>query len=254
MPRVRLFLTDIDGCLAEPYRPFDLRAFARLRAWIEAAETDPTLPRLGLCSGRAYGYVEAVAQALGLRGPALFESGGGRFDLPAARIRWSEALTPAVEAQLAAVRAFFARELVPRGGFALDYGKRAQASIVSTDPEALARAVADTRAFLEAEHPDLLLADTPVSIDVVPRTLSKRAAVEALAAEEGVPLAEMAFMGDTHGDLPAMQAVGVSFAPANAQPAVRAAADVVTRGRAVEGLLEAFRWCVRRNRAVRDRA
>jgi len=244
---IKLFLTDIDGCLSEPYHAYDLDGFAQLRAWAAAAEEDPALPRLGICSGRSYGYVEAVAQALDLRGPALFESGGGRLDLPAARIRWSDALTPEVEAQLAEVRAFFARELLPRGGFALDYGKRAQAGIVSTDPEALAEAIADTRALLDARFPDLLLADPPVSIDIVPKALSKRAAVEATAAEEGLTLEEVAFIGDTHGDLVALEVVGVSFAPANAQPAVRAAVDVVTAGRDLEGVLEAYRWCTAHN-------
>src|SRR5690606_42148125 len=83
--------------ISEPYRPCDLDGFARLRAWAARAEAEPAFPRLTVCSGRAYAYVEAVAQALDLRAPALFESGGGRFDLPLARIRWNPALTPAVE-------------------------------------------------------------------------------------------------------------------------------------------------------------
>jgi hypothetical protein len=106
-PLIKLFLADIDGCLSEPYRAFDLDGFARLRAWAARAEADPAFPRLSVCSGRSYAYVEAVAQALDLRAPALFESGGGQFVLPEARIRWNPALTPAVERELDAVRAFY---------------------------------------------------------------------------------------------------------------------------------------------------
>ena len=117
---IRLFLADIDGCLSEPYVPFDLDGFRRLRDWGLRAETDDRVPRLGLCSGRSYAYVEAMAQALGLRAPALFESGGGRFDLADARITWNPALTPGTEAALArgmeAVRVGGATAARPHGG------------------------------------------------------------------------------------------------------------------------------------------
>jgi hydroxymethylpyrimidine pyrophosphatase-like HAD family hydrolase len=247
---IRLFLTDIDGCLAEPYRAFDLDGFRRLREWADLAERDPSRPRLGICSGRSYGYVEATAQALGLSGPALFESGGGRLDLPGGRIRWNPALTPALEAQLDAVRAFYRDELVPRGGFEIDYGKRAQAGVVSLNPRALAHALAETEALVAERFPDLMVAPTPVSIDVLPRALSKAEAVAAVAWEEGLDLEEVAFIGDTRGDLGALEIVGVSFAPANAEPEVLEAVDVVTGGAALEGLLEAYTWCMAHNQAL----
>jgi len=247
---IRLFLTDIDGCLAEPYRPFDLDGFRQLRVWAEAAERDPTRPRLGICSGRSYGYVEATAQALGLRGPALFESGGGRLDLADGRIRWNPAFTPALEGQLEAVRAFFREALVPRGGFEIDYGKRAQAGVVSLDPVALAVALEETEALVAERFPDLFVAPTPVSIDVLPRALSKAEAVAAVAREEGLELEEVAFIGDTRGDLGALEIAGVSFAPSNAEPEVLAAVDVVTAGASLDGLLEAYGWCLAHNQAL----
>jgi len=251
---IQLFLTDIDGCLSEPYTDFDLESFAQLRQWALEAESDPMLPRVGICSGRSYGYVEAVSQLLGLRGPALFESGGGRFDLLEARIRWSSALTLEVEAQLDAVRAFFHHEIMPRGGFTFDYGKRAQTGVVCLDPIALAAALEFTNAHVEAAYPDLLVADTHVSIDVLPRSLTKRIAVEELAAEEGLSLDEIAFIGDTRGDLGALQAVGASFAPANAQQIILDAVDVVTRGSAMDGVLEAYRWCLAHNLRLAEAA
>jgi 3-deoxy-D-manno-octulosonate 8-phosphate phosphatase KdsC-like HAD superfamily phosphatase len=247
---IRLFLTDIDGCLSEPYTVFDLEAFAVLRDWIRASGEDETLPCIGICSGRSYGYVEAVAQALGIVGPSLFESGGGRLDLPAARIRWSSALTGEVEAQLDAVRAFFHREIMPRGGFSFDFGKRAQAGVVCLDPESLAVAVNDTRSYVGEFLPDLMVADTHVSIDIVPSALSKEVAVREVAAEEGLSLDEIAFIGDTRGDLGALLAVGTSFAPANAQPIIREAVDIVTEGAVLQGVLEAYRWCVAHNRRL----
>ena len=49
---IKLFLADIDGCLSEPYRAFDLDGFAQLRALAGRAEADPAHPRLGLAVSR----------------------------------------------------------------------------------------------------------------------------------------------------------------------------------------------------------
>jgi hydroxymethylpyrimidine pyrophosphatase-like HAD family hydrolase len=246
---IRLFLSDIDGCLAAPYEPYDLDGFRTLADYARRAEADERLPRLGLCSGRAYAYVEAVAQALGLRGPALFESGGGRFDLPAARIRWSPHLTPEVEQALAGIRDYFHDEVLPGTRFSYDYGKRAQSGVVGTDAEAVERMAQELDHVVSASYPALAVHATPVSVDVVPRVLSKRAGIETVAEQEGLRMEEIAFIGDTGGDIEALEAVGFSFAPQNAAPEVKAVVGVVTGGAVMDGVLEAYRWCVRHNEA-----
>ena len=247
---IRLFLADIDGCLAAPYKAYDLDGFRTLAEYGRRAETDPTLPRLGICSGRSYAYVEAVAQALDLRGPALFESGGGRFDLATASIRWSDHLTPDVERQLHAVRDYFHRDVLPDTGFAYDYGKRAQSGVVWTDEAEVARWAEIVDRWVTDRFPDLNVHPTHVSIDVVPRALTKRVAVETVAEEEGLGLGELAFIGDTDGDIAALEAVGFSFAPQNAQAAVKEVVSVVTDGAVLDGVLEAYRWCIRHNEAA----
>ncbi len=247
---IKLFLADIDGCLSEPYRPFRLDAFARLRAHVERAETDAGVPRFGLCSGRSYAYVEATAQAVGVRAPVLFESGGGRFDLPAARITWHPDLTPAVEAELAAVRGFMTATVVPRAEtVSYDYGKRAQAGIVSPVVGECDAFLPEIEAFVAAHTPALVAYRTPYSVDVVPRALTKVRAIEWLAGQEGLSMDEIAFVGDTVGDAAALRAVGAGFAPANADAEARAAATVVTRGAVLDGVEEAFAMCLAANGA-----
>lgn len=242
---IRLFLADIDGCLSEPYRPFDWHAFAQLRAWGAQAESDARFPRVGLCSGRAYAYVEATAQALALRAPALFESGGGRFDLVRARITWNEALTPAVERELDAARRFLLDTVVPTSPtVSFDYGKRSQAGIVSPLPGECDAFVPDVEAFVDATLPDLVAYHTPFSIDIVPRALTKVRAIAALAADEGLGLEQVAFVGDTNGDAEALAAVGWGFAPANASPTAQAAARITTAEAGIDGVLHAYRTCL----------
>ena len=245
---IRLFLADIDGCLSEPYVPFDLETFAVLRAWGERAASDPRYPRLGVCSGRSYPYVEAVAQALGLRAPALFESGGGQFHLAEARIVWNPALTPEVEQALAAVRQFMVETIVPRSPtISYDYGKRSQAGIVSPHVGECAAHLDEVRAFTAAEAPALTPYRTPYSIDVVPQALTKAQALGWLAETEGTDPEGVAFIGDTDGDAEAIRTAGLGFAPANGAPEALAAADVVTGGAVLAGVVEAYRECLRRN-------
>ncbi len=247
---IKLFLADIDGCLSEPYRPFDLDGFRQLRQWGERAETDSRYPRLGICSGRSYAYVEATAQALGLRAPALFESGGGRFDLGAARITWNPALTPATEAALDRCRTFLLESVVPASPtVSFDYGKRSQAGIVSPivgECEAFLDAIV---AFVAAEAPGLVPYHTPYSVDVVPEALTKVQALRWLAEADELYLSEVAFIGDTNGDAPAIEAAGLGFAPANGSETAHRAADVVTDGSVLDGVIEAYRTCLVHNGA-----
>ena len=55
----------------------------------------------------------------------------------------------------------------------------------------------------------------------------KRAGVERVAAEYQLDLAEMCYVGDSDRDAPALAAVGLGLAPANATPAAKAAANRV---------------------------
>lgn len=64
--------------------------------------------------------------------------------------------------------------------------------------------------------------------DVTKGCKDKAAALCAFAERHQLPLAEICFMGDDVNDLAAMDAAGMSAAPADAQPAARTKADVVT--------------------------
>jgi 3-deoxy-D-manno-octulosonate 8-phosphate phosphatase (KDO 8-P phosphatase) len=87
--------------------------------------------------------------------------------------------------------------------------------------------------------------------EVLQRVGDKAAALRALAAEKGIPLARIAFMGDDLNDQEAMRIAGVGIAPADAVPEIRDEADLVTdapggRGaarQAVEAILRSQgRW------------
>ncbi len=71
------------------------------------------------------------------------------------------------------------------------------------------------------------LAEKIGSVDVAKGCKNKGAALGDFARATGIPLQRIAYIGDDVNDLPALAIAGVGVAPANAQPAVKAAAALV---------------------------
>jgi 3-deoxy-D-manno-octulosonate 8-phosphate phosphatase (KDO 8-P phosphatase) len=64
--------------------------------------------------------------------------------------------------------------------------------------------------------------------DITKGCKDKAAALSAFARRQGLSLAEICFMGDDVNDLAAMESAGLAVAPADARPAARHQADIVT--------------------------
>ena len=251
---IRVFVSDIDGCLSEPYRPFDLAGMTVLAGYATRADrrrVPEAPPDFSILTGRSYSYLEAVSQALSLRIPVLFEAGGGLFDPVSATTRWHPDFTPDLERELTDVKSWLATQI---GGtsVSVDLGKRTQAGIIGPDEEEITQLKPVVRDYVERSHPGLVVLSTGVSIDVMGRHLTKKRGIAWLADELRVDPGEMAFIGDTEGDLGALSVVGRSFAPANASPEVKGRVQTVTRGRVLDGVIEAYRACVNENSAPAD--
>lgn len=247
---IKLFVSDIDGCLSEPYRPFALDHLRTLAQYIRKAGPVPRVsetPPVSLLSARSYSYVEAMTQVLGVQVPVLFESGGGMFDPQEARVLWNPLFTDEVERKVEEVRRWMVRDQLPGTTMLYDYGKRTGAGVVGPDREEVARFVPKVEAFVSENFPDLRIFYTSVSVEVVSADITKRQAIHWLASHLGIDVAEMAYIGDTNGDLEALQDVGYSFAPANATPEVKAVVKHVTQKMVIEGVLEAYQWCMEQN-------
>ena len=61
-----------------------------------------------------------------------------------------------------------------------------------------------------------------------------------LADHMGLSLEEIAFIGDTNGDMPALNIVGQSFAPANGQDAVKARVNHASELNDIDAVIEAY--------------
>ena len=249
---VRLFVSDIDGCLAEPYKPFRvdrLNELALLASADGSAGRDAK-PALSICSGRSYPYVEAMTQLLDLRTPVIFEAGGGMFDPVESRWYWHPDFTADLDRQIRELRRWLMKDVAPGTTLDLDHAKKTQASLAGPVAHEVFAAVPAVEEHVETGYPDLVVAHTHISIDVIPRALNKANGMRWLAEDLGLTLEEICFIGDTNGDLPALEIVGYAFAPANATLQVKEAADLVTGGSVIEGVLEAYRWCSSHNERI----
>jgi D-sedoheptulose 7-phosphate isomerase len=72
-------------------------------------------------------------------------------------------------------------------------------------------------------------------VPVIPGSKDKLAAIQRVAEEYGVTLGEICYVGDSDRDAPALRAVGLGLAPANATPAAKAAAHRVLQKSGGEG-------------------
>jgi len=80
------------------------------------------------------------------------------------------------------------------------------------------------------------------SVELLPLGASKGEALRTLAAHLGIPLAEVAAIGDARNDIAMLRLAGRSAAMAQARPEVREAADLVVPSNSDEGVLQALAW------------
>lgn len=251
---IRYFISDIDGCLAVPFQAFQLPHLQKVAELSAQADRDAHIPKLSICSGRSYSYVEAMTQVLGIRTPVLFEAGGGMFDPVAVQVYWNPAFTEEMDHQLNAVRFWLQEVVASSKSLMFDYAKRTQAGVVGGSEEDIMTLLPEAEAFVAAEGPDLVVFHTEVSIDVLPTKVTKAQSMQWLADTLGCDIGELAYIGDSSGDLGALAQVGFPFAPANAVPEVRVQVPVVTAAPVIEGVLEAYHWCIEHNTRLAEAA
>ncbi len=240
---IRLFVSDIDGCLSMPYESFrldrlgELANFAR-EAGLPGSRVD--LPAVSICSGRSYAYVEAMAQVLALNTPTLFEAGAGMFDPVSAHSSWHPNFTKEIQERISDIRRFMEEVVASKPGLFIDYGKRSQAALAGGSHADLMSALALISEWVASNHPGYHTFHTHISIDVVADGLTKAEGLYWLAETCGVDMDEIAFVGDTNGDVGAMAVCGRSFAPANSDEKAKAAADHVSSLSDIDAVLEAY--------------
>ena len=210
---------DIDGTLTRASGGIDPRVFEALPAW-----DAPVV----LATGKAFPYPVALCHFLQIPERVIAEHGGVVYVDDEVRV------TVDPDRPRAAAEAF-----VDRGGD-LGWGaadtvnrwRETEVAVSMDADEALLRAVAGEFGV------DVV--DTGYAYHLVTPEVEKGDGVRAAAEAVGYEPTDFVAVGDSENDVSTFEAVGKSFAVANADDRARAAADHVTEGAHMDGTLEAL--------------
>ena len=245
---IRLLVSDIDGTLVRKDKTLPEENIAAIR------EVVATGCRVSLISARPPSGILPIAQALGLDGPFAAFNGGVLFDANGA-VRDAHRLSSRLAGDMAVL---FARHDVMRWVYADGQWLTNTVDEIHTPREVLAAgiepvvtdrwgdallradkmvAVSDNDALLtkiegaarELAGDDATIARSqPYYLDITAHAANKGDGLAELARIAGVPLSEVAVMGDADNDLPMFARAGLSVAMGQSQSWVTTAATFAT--------------------------
>jgi HAD superfamily hydrolase (TIGR01484 family) len=247
---IAFFVLDLDGCLTYPFETPDWKSVSKIREYQLQSGEDETIPALSLCTGRPLPYAEAVAQWMGIRDTIIFESGGGFFHPLTNELTWSPHFTDEIALKSREIRSWFARDVLSQfPGMMLEFTKHTDVGMVHTDIDEIARVYEIARKRVEADYPEFEVHQTGVSVNIIVKACNKASGLQFFADRHEVTASEIAYIGDSTGDLMALGWAGAPFAPSNAIPEVRGQARVM-KGEATAGVLEAYEAIIAENRGM----
>lgn len=246
---IKLFITDLDGCLTRPFSTPDWQLLSEIRRLNEQSQDDLAIPPLSICSGRPMPYVEAVAQLLGIERPTVFES-AGIFDHSSGQVEFLPAFDEEAEHQVKELKSWLQKEIINRyPEMILEFTKRMDAGLIHLEKGVIDEVYAEIEEYIEREYPRFEVHKTDVSINVILGHNNKQNGIERLCELMDITPGEVAYIGDSSGDIPGLKIVGRAFAPQNASPGVKEHAEVLD-AEVTDAVLLAYRSLIRDNRKL----
>jgi HAD superfamily hydrolase (TIGR01484 family) len=244
---IKLFVTDLDGCISFPFQTPPWDVLTEIRYLNQQSEFNPEIPPLTICSGRPQPYVEAVAQWLSVRKPVVFES-GGMYDPSTNRLFMNGVFDEKAEKQIWELKSWLEESVLseyPSG--MLEFTKKMDAGFVAPEKEVIDEVLPLIEDHVGKNYPDFEVHFTDISINVILKTNNKEAGIRRLCEHLNLTPEEVAYIGDSGGDIPALNIVGRPFAPANANSAVREISETLP-DKATRAVLEAYKRLIEANR------
>jgi HAD superfamily hydrolase (TIGR01484 family) len=246
---IKLFITDLDGCLTTPFKEPDWELLSQIRRLNKQSANDMAVPPLSICSGRPMPYVEAAAQWLGIDRPVGFES-AGIYQLKTNNVQFLSAFDDEAEQQVNELKGWLQDEIVPTdNGFIIEFTKRMDAGIIHLDKAVIDEVHPLIVDYVEEHHPRFEVHKTDVSINIVLKDNNKRNGIQKICELSDLDPQDVAYIGDSSGDIPGLEIVGRAFAPQNASEAVKEAAEVVEAS-VTDAVLMAYRDLIQNNRRL----
>lgn len=182
-----------------------------------------------LASGRPVNGVAPIAEELEMHrynGYMLSFNGGRIAKCSTGEIIYNRTLPPEV------IRPIWEYAQTVPG---LDVISYSDTQIISGDPSVVKTVIAP----LQEQYQDLLniYLSEPFFLEIMPRNIDKAYALQKLLSHLGLTAENMICCGDGFNDLSMIKFAGLDVAMANAQPAVKEAADFITYSNDEDGIL-----------------
>jgi len=250
---IKLFITDIDGCLTSPFTTPDWELLSQIRRLNEQSHNDMAVPPLTICSGRPMSYVEAVAQWLGIGQPMVFES-GGIFDITTNKVHFLESFDEEAQEQVWELKDWLRDEIIAEyPQLVMEFTKKMDAGVIHLEKDVIDEVYPTVEDYVENHYPRFEVHKTDVSINIILKDNNKRNGILKLCEMLEITPEEVAYIGDSSGDVPGLKIVGNPFAPSNAIEKVKEVA-IVLDAPVTHAVLEAYRQIIQKNREILSEA
>ncbi|HCD52372.1 MAG TPA: hypothetical protein DEQ34_07990 [Balneolaceae bacterium] len=237
---IKLFVTDLDGCVTDPFITPDWEAFSGIRELNLKSELDPSIPKLSICTGRPMPYAEAMAQILGIRIPFVFESGGGMYDVTTNTLTWTPVLNDGVRRQVEEVKQWAKEVVMPKYPNTIpEFAKFTDIGIINQDTPIVDKIFEESIDHVSTHYDIFEVHKTEVSVNIILKGANKGAGIKMLAEHFGYSLNEIAYIGDSSGDIPGLKIVKLPFAPVNAAQITKDVATVINK-KSTKAVLQAY--------------
>jgi hydroxymethylpyrimidine pyrophosphatase-like HAD family hydrolase len=245
---IKLFVTDLDGCISEPFETPDWDAINAIRELNQKSRSSEQIPPITICTGRPFPYAEAVAQWLDIQLPFVFES-AGLFHWEGHRFETAVDSENGGLEPIKSMKSWISEQILPSySGVNLEFSKMMDAGVVSADREAIRKIHQQILEKVEKDFPGLEVHATDVSVNTLMPGNDKLQGFKLLSRALNISFDEMAYIGDTSGDVPALKEVKLPFVPDNAHDVAKEYGEVLDV-QTTHAVLEAYKRIIAYNEA-----
>ncbi|MGF1671670.1 MAG: HAD family hydrolase [Balneolaceae bacterium] len=243
---INLFAVDLDGCISYPFKTPSWDAINKIRELNIESRSSDIIPPITICTGRPYPYAEAVCQWLDIRLPFVFES--------AAVYHWeNNRIETALDGSkdllepINEMKKWLSLELLPKYPTAmLEFTKMIDAGVIAPSRDMINKMYEEIKTYVDINYNDLEIHCTDVSVNILIKGNNKYQGLKLLGKNLDVTLDQMAYIGDSGGDIKALRGVKQAFAPINAIDEVKKVATVIPL-ETTEAVLEAYKRVIEFN-------
>lgn len=244
---IKLFVTDLDGCISYPFKTPKWDAINKIRELNIKSRDLSYIPPLTICTGRPHPYAEAVAQWLDVRLPFVFES-AGLYHWNGNRVETALGSNNGALDTIREMRKWMEKDVLPEYPAAnFEFSKMMDAGIVCPDKSVIDKIYEKVVQKIQTEFDDLEIHATDVSVNVLVKGNNKLQGMKLLASSQNIALNEIAYIGDTSGDLPALKNVRLAYSPINGRDVVKQHSTVL-KTEITDAVLEAYQKVILHNK------